>query len=240
MGVRVKKVYESYYGGKGASGVIHNIINAIRPHDVYMELFLGNGTVFIHKKPAKFNLLNDLNSKVCTDWIESGIAVGKDRLISNCNAIEFLKNYTFLENVRYCLYLDPPYPIMSRKCKREVYECEMTNEEHIELLALLQILPSNVDVLISTYKNRIYSKALKKWYLKTFNSKTRKDVAIEYLYMNYDPSEGILHEYTYLGVDNTDRQRIQRKIKRETDRLNRLPKAERNAIIQAVMAVGTM
>ncbi|MBO0950876.1 DNA adenine methylase [Fibrella forsythiae] len=226
--------YESYYGGKGASGAAQTIINHIRPHATYMELFVGNGTVFRCKKPATTTILNDLNNFVFDDWRSTGFEFMNSTIdFWNRDATDILATYQFQGDLQYCVYLDPPYPISSRSEGKERYECEMTDDDHRELLNVLRYLPDNVDVLISTYKNPIYAELLHDWHLVTFQAMTRRGPATEYLYMNYVP-DGRLHDYRYLGADRTDRQRIRRKIRREIARLKNLPVAERNAIINAV------
>lgn len=56
---------------------------------------------------------------------------------------------------------------------------------------------------------------------------------MECIYMNYD-KPARLHEYTYLGLDCWDRQRIKRKIERFVNKLRGLPDHEREAILEAV------
>jgi hypothetical protein len=229
--------YDTYFGGKSGSGVTQTIINHIRPHDVYCELFLGNGSVFRHKKLATNSILMDASRQVFSDWFS---LLSADHFTQNLelnygDATEFLASYTFADNLRYCIYLDPPYPLSSRRAAREVYECEMMDDDHRQLLQVIRYLPDNVDVLISTYENPIYTEWLHDWHLVTFQAQTRQGPATEHLYMNYVP-DGQLHDYRYLGADRTDRQRIRRKIAREVARLRRLPTAERNAIVSAVLA----
>lgn len=232
------RLYRTFYGGKGASGAYQTIINCLRPHDVYMELYLGDGTIFTHKKPAITNILNERDPVIYGDWITAGI----DNIDLFCgDGLELLKSWVFDRAKQYCIYLDPPYPILSRREGKPRYRYEMSNEQHIELLEFVNklALKRNVDIVISTYENEIYEKYLKNWHLVKFNSQTRQYTAIEYLYMNYDPSGGLLHEYTYLGRDATDRQRIKRKIEREVTRLQKLPAAERNAIITALKSLAS-
>lgn len=231
MSTFISKPYKSVFGGKQASGSYQQIINQIRPHDIYMELFLFNGTVYRFKKPATQSYLNDLNPQVISDWKNCCSADNIVYTISN--ATEFLKAFKFGKHLRYCIYLDPPYPHSSRKSKHR-YKFEMTDDEHRELLNVVLNLPTNVDVLISTYENSIYEEMLSDWHLHTYVSQTRKGLATEYLYMNYTNELGLLHDYSYLGEDRTDRQRIKRKIEREINRLSSLPVQERNAIIEAV------
>ena len=224
----MNKPFDTYFGGKNASGVYHHIINEIRPHDVYIEPCLGNGTIFRYKKPATYNVLNDMDKWVVKRWKLINIDV------FNNGAVELLTSYTFNPDLRYCIYLDPPYPLHSRKSQRLVYNCEMSDEQHERLLDTILALPENVDVLISTYQNELYESRLADWRLKTFTAQTRQGTATEYLYMNYQNPTGLLHDYRYLGTDFIDRQRIKRKIAREVAKLQNLPPAERNAILSEV------
>lgn len=226
----MEKAFNTYFGGKNGCGVYHNIINEIRPHDVYIEPFLGNGAIFRYKKPAKFSVLNDLDRSVVDRWKLSTIDV------SNLPADKLLTSYQFNAQLQYCIYLDPPYPLGSRKSQRLVYNCEMTDEQHEQLLNRILKLPSNVDVLISTYENELYKNRLNHWRLKTFTGQTRNGTATEHLYMNYDNPTGLLHDYRYLGTDFIDRQRIKRKIEREVNKLKSLPPSERNAILSEVLS----
>lgn len=232
----IDKPFETYFGGKEASGSYQQVINQIRPHDVYMELCVGNGTVFRYLRRAGLTYLNDFNAQIIEAW--RNICSDDTIVFTISNVIDFLKSFTFEPHLRYCLYLDPPYPHCCRKSLHR-YPFEMTDEEHRELLRVIKTLPVNVDVLISTYENEIYAAELKDWRLLTYNSMTRGGVAVEYLYMNYENPEGLLHDYRYLGVDNTDRQRIKRKIDRKVRQLQELPAAERNAIINAVVQLAT-
>ena len=51
--------------------------------------------------------------------------------------------------------------------------------------------------------------------------------------MNYPPPQE-LHDYSFLGADYRERERIKHKIKRWTDRLKSLPPLERAAILEAL------
>lgn len=228
------KILKTYFGGKNGSGVYQQIINQIPPHDVYIEPFAGSGAIVQYKKAATVGTyINDIDPLIFEKWIGSGIDV-PNCVISNSCAIEFLRKFYFSPFLRYVVYLDPPYPLSSRRSDRKVYNNEMTDDQHIELLKVITDLPAFVNILISTYENQIYSEMLEGWSLHTFTAQTRQGPATELLYMNYR-NAGILHQYDYLGNDYIDRQRIKRKIERETKKLLNLPAHERNAIIQAVL-----
>jgi 16S rRNA G966 N2-methylase RsmD len=234
---RTNQVIKNYFGSKNGSGVYQQIINQIRPHDVYMELFAGSGAIAQYKKAAgKGTFINDIDPHVFDKWNSSTIDMN-DCVISNLNAVDLLQNFNFSTELQYCIYLDPPYPLQSRRSDREVYRHEMTDEQHRELLWLVCMISAdyeNIDFLISTYDNPIYSEMLEDWQVHSFQAQTRKGPARELLYMNY-ASPKVLHQYNYLGTDYIDRQRIKRKIDREIQKLLSLPATERNAIVSAVL-----
>lgn len=218
-----------YPGGKNGSGVYQTIINYIPPHRHYIELFLGSGAIMRLKKRAETSFACELNAAV--------IAAGNwpdDIAISNCCALDWLKrerNQMKSWNTGNFIYCDPPYPFSVRKSQRPIYQYEMTDSQHRELLRLL--LPLKCYVAISSYQNDLYDHILKDWNLVQFQAQTRTGPAVECLYMNYPvPTE--LHDYRYLGDDFIERQRIKRKIERHVNRLRELPALERAAILSAL------
>ena len=62
---------------------------------------------------------------------------------------------------------------------------------------------------------------------------TRGGVRREFLYMNYDEPEE-LHDYSFLGDDFRERERISKKIQRHVNKLSKLPLLERKAIVKAI------
>ena len=80
----------------------------------------------------------------------------KQAQIENEPADKIIKRYAF-DNV--LIYADPPYPMSTRTAN--IYAHEMTDEEHLELLDLLEQHPG--PVLLSSYENEIYSERLKHW-----------------------------------------------------------------------------
>jgi DNA adenine methylase len=58
------------------------------------------------------------------------------------------------------MYLDPPYLYETRKHKK-IYENEMSDNEHRQLLEIITSLKANV--LISGYDNELYGTYLGKW-----------------------------------------------------------------------------
>lgn len=240
-----------YPGGK--NGCFQKIINLIPPHRVYIEPFLGSGAVMKNKRPAAINVGIEINLAVAQETAQrllpgsivktdvagasSQIAISttqrivfaKDVFICG-DALEFLSIYPFQGDE--FIYADPPYVRSSRRSTNALYEHEMTDDDHARLLALLKDIPCNV--MISGYDSRLYQEALADWHSYTFEAMTRgNSLATEWLWMNY-PEPYALHDYSYLGEDYRERERIKRKKQRWVNGLERLDVLERKAILSAI------
>lgn len=236
---------ESYFGGKGGSGVYQAIINKIPPHDCYIEPFLGGGSIMMYKRTAGINIGIDLDSDVIDWWnthraeIEEGPGReyydGRHSYLKQCG-IDFIEDeiYRFTDYWNSVfVYCDPPYLLTSRSDPRSRYKYELTQADHVRLLKLLTLNDLDYKVAISCYENDLYSHYLGTWNCHRFNGVSRGGPRQELLYMNYpDPVE--LHDYRFLGKDFIDRGRIKRKITRHVNRLKKLPDLERNAILTAL------
>ena len=216
-----------YDGSKNGSGVYQTIINLIPPHKIYIEPFLGSGAVMRFKLPAEVNIGIEKDEAVIRKFWSRPIA---PYIILKDDAISWL-SYNPVAPGTF-IYLDPPYPISSRRSGNKIYRKELTDNDHRELLQIIRGLKCNV--LISTYENPIYKEYLKDWHLVKYKAVTQKGTATEFLYMNYSPPE-VLHDYSFVGSNFTQRQRIKRKISRHIERLERLPAHERNAILTAIL-----
>ncbi len=94
-------------------------------------------------------------------------------------AIELIQAYNH-ENV--LIYADPPYVLSTRS--RKMYQHEMTNQDHKELLELL--LLHTGPVMLSGYDNDIYSEYLQGWRKISTPSRAEKSLPrTEVLWMNY-------------------------------------------------------
>ena len=52
----------TYYGGK--TNLIDTILPMIPPHDIYIEPFVGGGSIFFAKQRSKMEIINDLNDNL--------------------------------------------------------------------------------------------------------------------------------------------------------------------------------
>lgn len=221
-----EKAFKTYFGGKEASGVYQKIINCIRPHKTFASLFLGNDAVIRYIKPCEATIGIDLDPKVIEKWKNLNIP---NLSLIRADGIKYLSEMSMQPGT--VIFADPPYPLISRKSSRKVYRFEMEDKDHLRFLEVAKEKANTCDFLICTYENDMYKKALKDWNLIKYTSQTRKGPATEFLYMNYDLKDGLLHDYSYLGEDFIDRQRIKRKINRFVQKLGNLPASEMNAIL---------
>lgn len=240
-----------YPGGKGGDGTYQQIINHIPPHSVYVSTFAGKDAIYRNILPAGIAILNDTDPLIMNYWkhylkqfsnivlhenfIQASIIAKADHtqdvILRNNNAVSLIKRMQHSQNT--FIYCDPPYPMKTRKSKRQLYAFEFADEEeHIALLSAS--LQCTCQVMISTYENDLYNDYLASWAKHSFVSQTRQGQAIETIYYNYPPPV-ILHDFRYLGKDFRERERIKRKVKRFKDRMQTMPAAERNAILSAAV-----
>lgn len=159
-----------------------------RATNFYIRLNMGHG---FRTNGEKVGWKNDVQGRersyASQDWcnLPEKIMQVAERLrgvqIDNKPAIELILRFNF-ENV--LIYCDPPYMLETRHGKQ--YRCEMTDQEHEELLSIL--IEHKGKVLISGYDTDLYKSMLKGWnrYETTAYSQVcskKKEV----LWMNYDP-----------------------------------------------------
>ena len=108
---------------------------------------------------------------------------------------EILKKYKVLSKDVF-VYQDPPYPFSSRKNKKDVYEHEMYDYEHDELLSIN--MKMNYNTILSSYENELYDTTLENWNTHEFSAQTRNGKALEKIYYNYSLNDGLLYDYSFL------------------------------------------
>lgn len=238
----------AYPGGKG--GAYQKIINHIPPHDIFISLFMGHGSIIRNIRPARLSIGVDLCGDAVAHVageIASSTVINGDRArlstiarndegtcVVRADALKLLDRCTLPPNT--FIYCDPPYVISSRKSKRHIYKHEMTDDQHVELLTMLKGL--DCLVAVSGYWSDLYGELLHGWRYETFSAQTRSGKpATEYLWMNY-PETVELHDYRYLGGDYRERERIKRRKKRWVKRLQSMEKLERQSIMWAIKEAG--
>ena len=127
------------------------------------------------------------------------------------------------------VYADPPYPLESRSCQQKMYAHEMSSSDHIAFLKGARA--SQFYMAISTYENDIYSEMLSDWRLLQYQSVVRGGTRTEFLYMNY-PEPSQLHDYSFIGKDFREREKLSRIKKNALSKLNAMPAALLNSILK--------
>lgn len=80
----------------------------------------------------------------------------KEAQIENTDALTLIERYNGEDTL---IYLDPPYLQSLRK--KNLYKCEMSDEQHIEMLRLIK--KSKSKIIISGYDNELYNSELFNW-----------------------------------------------------------------------------
>lgn len=219
-----------YPGGKNGAGTYQKLINLIPPHDTYIETHLGGGAILENKIRARVNIGIDIDQNVVAAWQKKKRGGGFN--IIQGDAVDFLRGYDFKTAGVAMVYCDPPYLIDTRKTKRRIYRHEYTKEDHIKLLETIKTLACFV--MISGYACDLYNDHLSTWFAYQFESQTRSGrTATETVWTNY-PEPVRLHDYSFLGDNFRERERIQRKKKRWVARLEKMPILERRALLDAM------
>lgn len=97
-------------------------------------------------------------------------------------AAELIERFNSPDVLVYC---DPPYVLSTRGGKQ--YRCEMTDNDHLQLLDVLK--RHNGPVLISGYESPMYDSELRGWHKeKTTTTDQLSRVRKETLWMNFEPA----------------------------------------------------
>lgn len=102
----------NYPGGK--NHCYQKLINLIPPHRVYIETHLGSGAVARNKRPARRNILIDIDPEVIQAGsrnFTNGDAPAYELVCGD--AVAFLKRFPFQGDE--FVYCDPPYVMSARR-----------------------------------------------------------------------------------------------------------------------------
>jgi DNA adenine methylase len=215
----------SYFGSKATSGLSQAIISLMPPHDTYIETHLGGGVIMKRKPPALHTIGIDIDPKATASF-ECNYPV---ELITGC-AHRFLGEYDFRGNE--LVYSDPPYLSYTRTSKRR-YRFDYEEEDHRALVRLLNRLPCNV--ILSGYPSPLYDEMLREWGRIELQVMNQAGVRTEKLWFNFTPDR--VFWASYAGKNFTHRQSIKRKAANWGKRYQGMPRAERLAVLAAIMAV---
>jgi DNA adenine methylase len=227
----VSNKIHSYPGKKSGSGVYQNIINTFPKHDIFIDGFYGSGILHKYKSAASINILIDMDREILINHYKI-----PDAILLNFDTLSYLECSislfnALLPNVKTLMYLDPPYPISTRRTGRKYYKYEMRDLDHEKLLTLAY--NCKFDVVISSYNNEMYNQILSGWNKKAFDTMTRNGKATEYLYYNF-LDEVPLHQYNFVGKNFRERAAIKQSINNQLSKINELPAVQRYLLLDCL------
>ena len=214
-----------YFGSKATSGLCQAIIAMMPPHDTYIETHLGGGAIMKRKPPALHNIGIDLDPRAIADF-DCDYPVQR---VNGC-AHQFLAEYAYQGSE--LIFSDPPYLRHTRSSKRR-YRFDYQEHDHIELLELLKTLPCHI--ILCGYRSSLYDDLLEEWRSLELQVMNQGGVRTEKLWFNFTVDR--VHWARHAGKNFTERQRIKRKAANWGRRYQGLPRAERLAVLAAMMAV---
>ena len=188
---------ESYFGGKGAAGVVQQIINRIPPHDVLLVPFAGHCALTRKMLPSQQTVLCDLDPDVIDWWIGRAPPNSSLRLT---DGLEFLQSMPvhptdYWHNGRVVIYCDPPYRMLTRTSATR-YRFDWDDKTHQRFLqAVSRLHASKYSIMISHYANALYDEHLNEWHKADFTAMTRGGPRVERLYWNYEVTD--LHDFRF-------------------------------------------
>ena len=133
------------------------------------------------------------------------IAQAAERLrsvqIENRPAVDLISRFNSRDVLVYC---DPPYVLATRRGKQ--YRCEMTDNDHLQLLDTLK--KHKGPVLISGYQSPMYDSELADWHRESrLTTDQLSRVKKEVLWMNFEPmgQTTLFNEQSWEGGRNESR-----------------------------------
>lgn len=215
-----------YFGGKGGAGVFQAIIAAMPPHDHYYEPFLGSGQIMRRKPQAQVNIGWEMDAAAAQAFRDSGP--------DYCDTYEG-DGLKLIERAQgsihdILIYCDPPYPLQTRTSAKR-YNYDWGDAQHLAFLDLVR--SHSAKIMISTYPNKMYEKALEGWRFIDFRGPTRGGWRTERLYMNFEGGQS--YAGAYAGENHTRRQNIKRKAKRWAAMYSACSAGERAALFEAIL-----
>lgn len=173
-----REVFDDAHENRGTSDFDKAYRFAIRSR-------MGHGFKTYQKTGFKIDVYARERSYCVSVWnkMPTQLAEAAERLkgvqIENRPALDLIKKFNY-DNV--LIYADPPYLLNTRGGKQ--YRCEMNEQDHLELLAVLS--KHKGKIILSGYPSEMYDRELKGWnkiQKKSYNQNA--DPRVEVLWCNF-------------------------------------------------------
>ncbi len=223
----------SYPGSKAQAGVWQRIIGQMPPHPIYVEPFFGSGQVFWRKRRAARSVIMDIDAGViakASAALSDGNTASWEVYMTPGCALDYLKYPALTLPAEAVIYCDPPYLLPTRQ-GRIYYDHELRDDQHAQLLTLLQALKCRV--LLSGYPSELYGTTLQSWRCIRYRTRTRGKTVTECLWCNF-PEPNELHDWRYAGNNFRQRLALSRLAKRWIKKLNAMPARQRGYVLDAI------
>jgi DNA adenine methylase len=137
------------------------------------------------KKTFSNVVCNRCNKTKSSSWTDSICSLTdlseriKEVYIFNLSAVQIIKNFNTPNVFLFC---DPPF-LLETKNKKQMYESEMTTDDHIELSIALNDFSGKV--LLTGYMNPLYKRLYAGWNMEKRKSATKTKKTAEIIWKNY-------------------------------------------------------
>jgi hypothetical protein len=254
-----------YRGSKTSPGVLQRIISEFPVHRIYIEPFVGAGTVVLAKLPAAVSIVLDRDPVQVDLVVRAAAAAGVSacarsplslaselmcgadagrlgRLLSSCClfglvacGVEFLEAFEPVGDE--LVYADPPYLVNRHgQSRRRLYRFDMGDVvSHERLLA--RLLDLKCAVAVSGYRCDLYDRLLVEWRRVDYTTSTRGGPAVESLWCNFSPPS-VLFDASFFGGDRRRRQDWRRMCRRMEQRFAKLDSVRRGALLKYLTDAG--
>jgi len=234
----------TYYGGQNGSGHYQILINHTPKADVHIEGFLGMSGVFNNlTMSAETTYYGFDRDKSVIDHWRSNYVAGNVHF-ANCDYTAAKLVLAMSAGKTVFIHFDPPYRNTSAP-KKYLWDIvtDADYEKFLEfVLSMLEekSMPAvqRLYIMVSHWHDPLFDKYLSgtgKFKHIPFKTMGRRGPIPNGIYINYDPKEIELADYSYAGSNYTDRQRIKRKVERNYNKIMAMPPMEREILIQKII-----
>ena len=174
--------------------------------------------------------INELDKEVTDRFVHRAGGI-----VTNVPAMDIIQKLISVPSgTETFVFLDPPYLKFVRPGSLDLYKYDMTYEDHYRLL--LAVLDLKCNCMIIHPQCKLYDLVLKSFRQVQVTVRYHNKTSHEIMYMNYAVPDRLLN-YSVVGIDCWDRQRIKRKGDRLVKKITELPVLEQNYLIDRILSI---